>query len=294
MLQDKYEDAARLLDDHEDYKVLRRVTRYTILEKCPEGCKVGIFLDTETTGTDYSKDEVIELGMVPFVYNDENKIIGILKPFSKLRQPSVPISQEIISLTGITDQMVEGQTIDNSEVEEFVSLATVIVAHYATFDRHMVEKYWPVFMDKYWACSVSDINWKAYGFEGVKLGHLLLQFGLFHTGHRAIVDCHSGIELLARELVSGQTGLSILLERVNKVRYRVEATNTPYELNNLLKERRYFWSKVDKVWVCTIDEEQLEEEIDWLQTTIWCNPNIRPKLTKITAKDRFSGRFSTQ
>ena len=63
-----HEAAARMLEATGDYRVLRRLQpRPVIVSRLPcEGEKIAIILDTETTGLDHTRDEVIELGMVAF------------------------------------------------------------------------------------------------------------------------------------------------------------------------------------------------------------------------------------
>lgn len=48
---------------------------------------MGVLVDVETTGLDHSKDEIIELGMVAFTYDDAGNVLRILDVFSMLRQP---------------------------------------------------------------------------------------------------------------------------------------------------------------------------------------------------------------
>ncbi len=59
------------------------------------GEKIAVILDTETTGLDHTRDEVIELGMVAFVYDEEGRIGNVIGTFNGLREPGVPISPEI-------------------------------------------------------------------------------------------------------------------------------------------------------------------------------------------------------
>ena len=75
------------------------------------GEKIGIILDTETTGLDYRRHEIIELGMVMFTYGAEG-IRDVVGVFDELREPGEPIAPDITRITGITDDMVAGQSID--------------------------------------------------------------------------------------------------------------------------------------------------------------------------------------
>jgi DNA polymerase-3 subunit epsilon len=65
------EAAARMLEATGDYRVLRRLQpRPIALSRTPrQGEKIAVIVDTETTGLDHAKDEVIELGIVAFTYH---------------------------------------------------------------------------------------------------------------------------------------------------------------------------------------------------------------------------------
>ena len=68
-------------------------------------------------------------------------------------EPSEPIPLEVTALTGIMDDMVAGQRIDDSAVSAFVDDAVIVIAHNAGFDRKFAERYWPIFQRKAWGCS---------------------------------------------------------------------------------------------------------------------------------------------
>src|SRR4029077_12748496 len=87
-----------------------------------------MLLDTETTGLDQRKDEVIELGMVKFEYLPDGRVVGVRDLFSSFNEPSVPIPTEVTALTGITDKMVAGQRIDDAAVSAFVEDAVIVIA----------------------------------------------------------------------------------------------------------------------------------------------------------------------
>jgi DNA polymerase III epsilon subunit-like protein len=166
-----------MLEATGNYRVLRR------LQPCPivvsggprQGEKIAIIIDTGTTGLDHTRDEVIELGMGAFVYDEEGRIGNLIGKFNSLREPSVPISLEITRLTGITPEMVAGQVLDLAAVERFIEAADLIIAHNARFDRPFCERLSKGFQVKAWACSHSELAWSGFGFEGSKLGYLLTQ-----------------------------------------------------------------------------------------------------------------------
>jgi DNA polymerase III subunit epsilon len=143
--------------------------------------------------------------------------------------------------------MAAGHKIDGDSVTAFASDAAIIIAHNAAFDRKFAERYWPVFAAKPWACSVSQIEWRAHGFEGSRLGYLLNGIGLFHRSHRAVDDCHALLEILAHT-ISGteRTALSLLLENARRKTIRIWAEQAPFDLKDELKKRGYRWSPGDE------------------------------------------------
>jgi len=232
---------AEALSRSTDYRVLRRLVPRTIFTpSVGESTKTGILLDTETTGLDPRKDEVIELGMVKFDYLPDGRVGGVRDVFSSFNEPSVPIPTEVTALTGITDEMVAGQRIDEAAVSAFVEDAVIVIAHNAGFDRKFAERYWPVFERKAWGCSATEVEWRQHGFEGSRLGYLLNGAGFFHQAHRAVDDCHALLEILALELpTTGTPALAVLLAQARKKTMRIWAEQSPFDLKDALKRRDY-------------------------------------------------------
>src|SRR5215510_8731627 len=111
---------AEALAKYDDYRVLRRlIPRQTFTRSVGQSTKAGILFDVETTGLDQQKDEVIELGMVKFDYFPDGRIAGLRDVFSSFNEPTAPIPPEVIALTGITNEMVAGQRIDEAAVSRF-------------------------------------------------------------------------------------------------------------------------------------------------------------------------------
>ncbi len=206
------EGAAQTLDEHDDYRVLRRLKPRPVdtAYRLGPGESIALLVDVETTGLDHRRDEVIELGMVAFVHDAEGRIGPVVGVLSMLHEPTVEISAEITRLTGITAEMVAGQAIDMTAVRSLLDLAELVIAHNAKFDRAFCERLDEGFRHKAWACSVAEVPWAEIGFEGAKLGYLVNGCGWFHHGHRAVDDCHALLEVLAFETGGGSGFVHLL------------------------------------------------------------------------------------
>ena len=286
---------AETLANSGDYRVLRRlVPRKAFVPSFCQSTKTAILLDVETTGLDQRKDEVVELGMVKFDYLPDGHIAGLRDVFSSFNEPSEPIPPEVTALTGITNEMVAGQRIDEVAVSSFADDAVIVIAHNASFDRKFAERYWPIFQRKAWGCSATEVEWRKHGFEGSRLGYLLNGAGFFHQAHRAVDDCHALLEILALELpTTGTPALAVLLERARKKTMRLWAEQSPFDLKDLLRRRGYRWSDGSdgrpRSWYVDVDESKLDDEIAFLRTEIYLR-DVQPRLQTLTAFDRFSVR----
>jgi len=288
------ETLARQLEASGHYRLLRRFTGNTLFtDHDPDTLKHGVYLDVETTGKDPLRDEIIELAMVPFSYDADGRLCAVGTPFVQLREPSMPISEEITQITGITNAMVAGKSIDPATVAAFIEPAVIIAAHNAQFDRRFTERFCQAFQHKGWACSMSQVDWKEEEFEGTKLSYLASQCGFFFDGHRAENDCLAGLEILSRTLSTGKTALAHMLETARKPSWRIWAERSPFEFKDRLKARGYRWNGEEgpapKAWYVDIDEDKRDAELDYLQKEIY-GGEVHLATRRITAFERFSDR----
>lgn len=287
------EEAAQRLEQTGRFRVLRQLVPRPIIQREHSSFPyLAVLVDTETTGLSHAQDEVIEIGAVAFTYNDEGAVGDVVGVYSGLRQPSEPIPMEITRLTGITNKMVTGLEIDFSALNDLIEPADLVIAHNAAFDRPFCEKLSSTFAAKAWACSVKEIPWADYGFEGNKLGYLVGQSGLFHEGHRATDDCHALLEVLARPVANdGAPPFAALLRSSQQSRVRIYAENAPFDMKDHLKGRGYRWSDGSdgrpRAWWIEIDEEFREEEFCYLRTEIYCWEDAEPLTLHLTALDRY-------
>jgi DNA polymerase-3 subunit epsilon len=295
MRDDELEAMAEALEASGRYRILRRLQPRSIFEGFDGSeTRLGIFLDLETTGLNPLRDEIIEFAMVPFTYGLDGRIFETHEPFARLREPSIPIPPEVTALTGIDAATVKGQSIDAAEVMAFAAPATLIIAHNAAFDRRFAERFSEVFVAKPWACSMTEVNWSAEGFESRKLSYLANAHGFYFDGHRAIDDCHAAIEVLARPLrSSGRTAFAAMLGRARRSLWRIWAENSPYDQKDQLKARGYRWNGeangAPRAWYVDVSDDQRDAEILFLRENIY-RSDIKLPIREMTAYNRYSDR----
>ena len=286
------EIAARVLEASGDYRVLRRVKPRNVIPYQPAvGDLIGVVIDVETTGLDFRQDQVIELGAVAFVYDRHGHVGPVIGTLNMLREPTVEISAAITKLTGITSEMVAGQALDVDAVRSLITRADLLIAHNARFDRPFCEAIDGVFAQKAWACTVTEVRWSDGGYEGAKLGHLLMQSGRFHRGHRAIDDCHALVELLASPMPNqGRPALKELVDSAQRVRIRIWAEKAPFELKDILKARGYRWNSGQdgnpKSWWVEVDEAAAYTEMNFLSRNVYGH-GVDLRRDRLTAHVRY-------
>ena len=287
---------ARALEAHPDYKVLRRLVPQgdwgPVSADSAQRTRRVIVLDTETTGLDARQECVIELAMLSVLVDTATgQPVGEVTAYESFEDPGKPIPAAITDITGIDDTMVRGQRIDDTRVAELVQAADLIVAHNAGFDRPFVEARLPVFATRAWNCSFAGIDWKAQGSGSAKLEFLAHERGWFYDAHRALVDCHALLQVLAAPLSNGQTGLQQLLQGADLTRYKLRATGAPFEAKDALKSRGYRWDSDKRVWWTTLTgEAALQQETEWLKAQVYGGRSARVQLEAQSALVQFSAR----
>ena len=289
---DGLERMASALQQSGRFEVLRRFeppTRYAP----PDGARLGLALavDVETTGLDHERDRIIQLSAVPFEYAlRTGRIYGVGAPLTYFEDPGVPIPDHITHLTGIDDDAVRGQRIDDEAVTRLARQARLVIAHNAAFDRAFLERRLPVFRAKPWACSLTEVPWPA---GTAKLEFLMYkQCGLFFGAHRAESDCQALIHLLATPFETGELPMKLLLDSARRQTLRIWATGAPFIKKDLLKERRYQWFPGDdnraKGWYRDLPEADGPAEMDWLKANVYAGQEPTWEIETIGAERRFS------
>ncbi|OZG61496.1 DNA polymerase III subunit epsilon [Bifidobacterium lemurum] len=89
-----------------------------------------VVLDLETTGFSAARDAIIDIGAARIV---EGRVV---EEFSQLINPDRPVSRRITQLTGITNDMLDGQPSIETVLPEFLDRlgSNVLLGHNISFD----------------------------------------------------------------------------------------------------------------------------------------------------------------
>lgn len=274
------------------FRVLRRYIRPTAYQTATvdDDIRIGLIVDTETTGL-ADDAEIIELGAVLFEFSPDGRIFRILDAQSWFEEPTSPISPEITRVTGITNEMLKGQTIDDDAFDAMIARASLMIAHNAAFDRPKIERKFPSSSKKAWACTQTEIDWKGEGIGSTKLEFITYKLGFYYDAHRAATDCLALLHAMAQTLpISGKKALTTLLCHAREPVSRVWALRSPFPSKETLKARGYSWfdgvGGNEKSWYRDVAADQCDAELEFLNGI----DGVRPLVSRLTAFDRFSER----
>ena len=136
-----FPDAASAVKKTENLKVLYGVEAYFVDDTVPAVYKATgslkrdyVVFDTETTGLNPGVDALTEIGAVRIKDGE------VVDSFNTFVNPGRPIPEKIVSLTGITDAMVQDAPAPGEAVRAFLEFCgqDVLVAHNAPFDMGFI------------------------------------------------------------------------------------------------------------------------------------------------------------
>ncbi len=267
-----------------DYSVLRKLSldrdaRFT--QRQGNDFKVGLCIDTETTGLNHTEDKIIELGIVAFEYNPVTaEIIRITDRYNGFEDPGQSLAKEITEITSITDEMIAGKAFDDEQVRMLAEKAALVIAHNSAFDRKFVEDRYPIFSKLPWACTVSQIDWNKELISSRSLEYLLYKCGgHFINAHRALDDAEGVLGLLLEALPNtGVPIFKVLLDKSEVITSRICAAGAPFDKKDILKQRGYRWNDGgiygSKGWWIDVPEHLEQDELAYLAEEIYPDGNI--------------------
>lgn len=289
--------ALSVIQNNPEFRILRRLKVPTTFFHPAKGNEIrrGLYVDTETTAAEPNLAEILELALVPFIYEHRGRLLCIQSDqcTSFLNDPGVPITDEIRKITGITPEDVANHSLDIPLIETMLAGVDMVIAHNAGYDRKVLERKVPAFRHVRWACSQQDVPWKdVFHAPAEKLEVLAMYLGgVFYGAHRAMIDCIAGVHVLANVMDNdGRSAFEYLEEACYSESLRIWATGAPYETKDMLSKRGYRWNDGKdgrpKAWHKMITPSNLDEENVWLRTQC----GAYPRVTETKAEDRYSVR----
>ena len=148
-----------------------------------------VLVDIETTGLSPQKDDIIEIGAVKV---KDNKIVD---EFQTLIKTDRKLSNTIVNLTGITNEMLDKGEEISKVMEDFLEFAgdNVLVAHNANFDINFLYDKSEKHLNKYLKNDFIDTMKMSRrllpGLDNYKLGTIAKHYNIdYSKAHRGLED----------------------------------------------------------------------------------------------------------
>lgn len=235
----------------------------------PKDGRVIAIVDCEATSLNPAAAKIIELAVMGVIVDGEGRVVGNTPISSWLEDPGEALSDEVKLVTGIDDEMLARQSIDERAALSILNRAEMIVGHNASYDAPIIERRLPTLAGKAWACSVRELDWLRLGYDGAKLSHLVMQAGWYCDGHRAAVDVAALFQLLQVPGSIGgdmpRTHLERLLEHADQPMVRIAAVRPGFQQTPELKARGYRWAPENKSWWIDVSDHDADCEESWLR-----------------------------
>lgn len=212
-----------------------------------------IGLDLEATGLDKVKDRPIEAGVALWTtkFNRSLDTRTLL-----IQSDGVPVTDEITSITGITQDMCDkfGYTPEEGfdEIIYFVDRADAIVAFNGRrFDIPMSQQ-WARRVGKFFPDKLLIDPFTDLPMRGQELITMCAKMGIYYDPHEAGSDVGAMLRLVAK------FEFATVLERA-KSPIVVVQSKQDYSNNNAAKKHKFRWNPDHKIWWKAVKEIDLND-----------------------------------
>lgn len=214
-------------------------------------------LDFETTGLDFEKDDIIEVGAILYSTNQKK----CLDNQGMLVKTDKPILPDITRLTGITQAAVnrfgyDKQIVLETLVDMLDSADAVIGYNVRRFDQrvfhNLAAKNNQGYPDKPWIDLYGDLPWQV---PLGKLSHLAADHGILNLfPHSAMADCQTVLAVAEKydfELLLARAKSPVVILRSHQARHE----------NELVKQApfKFRWNGNEKFWWKAVKQQDVDE-----------------------------------
>lgn len=245
-----------------------------------------LFIDYETQSDDAKTTNPTEVGCLlvsrRYRENEPDEYV-VLEEFSQIiyDESYPPQTQEIVDLTGITDEMLKekgrpAKEVFSTKISPLVAQAQIVMAHNRAFDQTVYESTCsrlgldPAQPSQGWLCTIQDIPWPKK-FKCKKQSHLAYDHGILvhpDTLHRALDDVKLLFSLVTQCHIPFEAILEYWRTPWAILRANVQG---PWQDGGVgtgqAKKLGYSWEKIfgtdlvfPKMWVKRVRETEIEKE----------------------------------
>lgn len=271
------------LEQHEDYRVLRRIVpmRRSGAASLAADMLIGCAVSIATTGPDHGRDAVSELTMQRF-WADASGRLAVLGRIQHWTESPATASPPIGPAAakgpgGIWEPMAAGLMID----------ADFVVTHDARRCRPFVEARLPIAKGRPWVCTLNDVDWDEVGAEGRSLSDLVVRIGRFHERDGTSTDVDALLHLMDHPLRDGGTVLRTAVDAASRATWLIEATGAPYAAEERLRLRGYSWNAGARLWSTEVSDDDLQAELQWATIHVY-GGRARPTHRRVTWTERYA------
>jgi DNA polymerase III subunit epsilon len=171
-----------------------------------------------------------------------------------------PFSEGFTQKTGLTQEMVAGESIDGKAFEDLIQSAEIVVSYNAGFVRPILQEQFPFLHDSTFACVRNQIEWTLKGHECRSLQHLTKDHLWYSEEKRTLQQCGILLKLLSetKDLNGEPAGyFKELIERAVEPLITVEAKVDIHQ-KYLMKKERFHWDSREKIFLRVMGTSTLE------------------------------------
>lgn len=215
----------------------------------------------ETKGTNPRTAKLIELSVsVVEIDRASWKISKVLEQHNWFQDPEDDdvFSEDFIQQTGLTKEMVAGQSIDGRVFEEIIDAVDIFITYNAGYIRPLLQEQFPNLDTAVFACARNQIDWSAKGFESRSFHHLTRDHFWYTDSLRMKDRVAAIIKLIIEPAKEDQSSyLQELCERAEEPLITIEA-QVQHREKHLMKKERFRWDAREKTFLRSMGSSTLE------------------------------------